>query len=124
MLNIYFTHYRDSVVERDPVSKVKLSRDGFIEIYDQQNISPEFASFFGRLFEPFKRDFLDGKIKAAWKKAFIGKRFDPNLKNDKYNLSYWRDFNSFWVDFMGKKMDGMMKSWWKNFKDYTKARKF
>jgi hypothetical protein len=124
MLNIYFTHYRDSVVERDPISKVKISRDGFIEIYDQQNISPEFASFFERLFEPFKRDFLDGKIKAAWRKAFISKRFNPNLKNDKYNLSYWRDFNSFWVDFMGKKMDGMMKSWWKNFKDYTKPRKF
>jgi len=124
MLNIYFTHYRDSVVERDPVSKVKISRDGFVEIYDQQNISPEFSSFFGRLFEPFKRDFLDGKIKAAWRKAFIGKRFNPNLKNDKYNLSYWRDFNSFWVDFVGKKMDGMMKLWWKNFKNYTKERRF
>ena len=124
MLNIYFTHYRDSVVERDPLTKVKISRDGFVEIYDQQNISPAFASFFGRLFEPFKREFLDGKIKASWRKAFIGKRFDPNLKNDKYNLSYWRDFNSFWVDFMGKKMDGMMKSWWKNFKNYTKPRKF
>lgn len=124
MLNIYFTHYRDSVMERDSVSKVKISRDGFVEIYDQQNISSEFASFFGRLFEPFKRDFLDGKIKAAWRKAFIAKRFDPNLKNDRYNLSYWRDFNSFWVDFMGKKMNGMMKSWWKNFKNYTKPRKF
>lgn len=124
MINIYFTHYRDSVVERDPVSKVKISRDGLVEIYDQQNISPAFAAFFGRLFEPFKREFLDGKIKASWKKAFIAKRFNPNLKEDKWNLSYWRDFNSFWVDFMGKKMDGMMKQWWKNFKNYTKPRKF
>lgn len=122
MINIYFTHYRDSVVERDPVSKVKISRDGFVEIYDQQNINPAFSAFFGRLFEPFKREFLDGKIKAAWKKVFIAKRFNPNLKDDKYNLSYWRDFNSFWVDFMGKKMDGMMKQWWKNFKNYTKPR--
>ena len=124
MINIYFTHYRDSVIERDPVSKVKISRDGLVEIYDQQNISPAFAAFFGRLFEPFKREFLDGKIKAAWKKAFIAKRFNPNLKEDKWNLSYWRDFNSFWVDFMGKKMDGMMKQWWKNFKNYSKPRKF
>jgi hypothetical protein len=124
MINIYFTHYRDSVVERDPVSKVKISRDGLVEIYDQQNISPAFASFFGRLFEPFKREFLDGKIKASWKKAFIAKRFNPNLKEDKWNLSYWRDFNSFWIDFMGKKMDGMMKQWWKNFKNYTKPREF
>lgn len=120
MLNLYFTRYRDSVVERDPETKVKISRDGFVEIYDQQNISPAFASFFGRLFEPFKREFLDGKIKASWKKAFISQRFNPDLKKDKYNLSYWRDFNSFWVDFMGKKMDGMMKAWWKNFKTYTK----
>jgi hypothetical protein len=124
MINIYFTHYRDSVAERDPVSKVKISRDGLVEIYDQQNISPAFAAFFGRLFEPFKREFLDGKIKASWKKAFIARRFNPNLKEDKWNLSYWRDFNSFWVDFMGKKMDGMMKQWWKNFKNYTKPRKF
>jgi hypothetical protein len=133
LLNIYFTHYRDSVVEKDPISKVKISRDGFVEIYDQQNISHEFSSFFGRLFEPFKRDFLDGKIKAAWIKAFVGKgakankkfnRLNPNLKEDKYNLSYWREFNSFWVDFMGKKMDGMMKLWWKNFKNYTKERRF
>jgi hypothetical protein len=74
------------------------------------------------LFEPFKYEFIDGRIKASWKKAFYGPRFNPDLKRDKRNISYWRDFNAFWVDYMGKKMDGMMKSWWNNFKNYTKPK--
>lgn len=122
MMNLYFTFYRDSVSERDPVTKVKISRDGLVDIYEQQNISSEFASFFGRLFEPFKREFLDGRIKTSWRKAFLAKRFESDLKKDKLNISYWRDFNSFWVDYMGKKMDGMIKGWWRNFSNYSRSR--
>lgn len=122
MIHLYFSRYRDSFHERDSISKGKISRDGFVDIYEQHNISYEFGSFFARLFEPFKQEFLDGRIKASWTKAFYGPRFNPDLKQDKRNISYWRDFNSFWVDYMGKKMDGMMKGWWKNFKNYTKPR--
>jgi hypothetical protein len=124
MINLYFSYYRDTVSERDPISRIKISRDGLVDIYNQQNISPEFGSFFARLFEPFKKDFVDGRIKASWRKAFYGPRFNPDLKKDKRNISYWRDFNVFWVDYMGKKMNGMMKSWWNNFKNFTKPRKF
>lgn len=122
MIHLYFARYRDSFHERDAVTKSKISRDGFVEIYDQHNISYEFGSFFARLFEPFKQEFVDGRIKASWNKAFYAPRFNPNLKQDKRNISYWRDFNAFWVDYMGKKMDDMMKSWWKNFKNYTKPK--
>jgi hypothetical protein len=123
MINLYFSHYRDSVDEVDPMTKVKMSKDGIVDLFQQQNISYEFGSFFVRLFEPFKKEFLDGRIKASWRKAFYGPRFNPDLKKDKRNISYWRDFNLFWIDYMGKKMDEMMKSWWKNFKNYTKPRK-
>lgn len=122
MIYLYFSRYRDSFHERDSVTKSKISRDGFVDIYNQHNISYEFGSFFQRLFEPFKYEFIDGRIKASWKKAFYGPRFNPDLKKDKRNISYWRDFNAFWVDYMGKKMDEMMKGWWKNFKNYTKTK--
>jgi hypothetical protein len=122
MIHLYFSKYRDSFHERDSITKSKISRDGFVDIYNQHNISYEFGSFFQRLFEPFKYEFIDGRIKASWKKAFYGPRFNPDLKKDKRNISYWRDFNAFWVDYMGKKMDGMIKGWWKNFKNFTKPR--
>lgn len=122
MIHLYFSRYRDSLHERDSITKNKISRDGFVDIYNQHNISYEFGSFFKRLFEPFKYEFIDGRIKASWKKAFYGPRFNPDLKRDKRNISYWRDFNAFWIDYMGKKMDEMMKGWWKNFKNYTKAK--
>lgn len=122
IIHLYFSRYRDSFHERDAITKNKISRDGFVDIYNEHNISYEFGSFFLRLFEPFKYEFIDGRIKASWKKAFYGPRFNPDLKRDKRNISYWRDFNAFWVDYMGKKMDGMMKSWWNNFKNYTKPK--
>lgn len=122
VVNLYLSHYRDSVQQRDPITKVKISKDGLIDISSQQNISYEFDSFFKRLFQPFKMEFIDGRIVAAWRSAFYGPKFNPNLKKDKMNISYWREFNSFWIDYMGRKMDGMMKSWWQQFKNFTKPR--
>lgn len=122
MIHLYFSRYRDSLHERDSITKNKISRDGFVDIYNEHNISYEFGSFFLRLFQPFKYEFIDGRIVASWKKAFYGPRFNPNLSQDKRNISYWRDFNAFWIDYMGKKMDGMMKGWWKNFKNFTKPK--
>lgn len=122
MINLYLSHYRDSLVVIDPITKLKSARDGLVKIYEDQNISYNFEDFFKRLFKPFKAEFIDGRIVATWKKAFYPPRFNPNLKSDTKGISYWREFNAFWIDYMGPKMDGMIKGWWKNFKNFTKPR--
>lgn len=114
IVNLYLNGYRDSVQERDPVTKIKLTKDGFVDIIQQQNISYNIPDFFGRLFRPFKLEFVDGRIAASWRRTFYGPRFNPSS-----SVSYWREFRVFWIDYMGKKMDGMMKNWWKSFKNVS-----
>lgn len=113
IVNLYLNGYRDSVEERDPMTKIKLTKDGFVDIIQQQNISYNVPDFFGRLFRPFKLEFIDGRIKASWRRTFYGPKFNPSSA-----VSYWREFRTFWVDYMGKKMDVMMKNWWKNFSKF------
>lgn len=122
LINLYLSHYRDSIVVTDPVTQLQFSRQGLVDIYEDQNISYKFEDFFKRLFKPFKNEFIDGRIVAAWRKTFLKARFNPNFKDDIKGVSYWREFNAFWIDYMGPKMDGMIKSWWKNFKNFTKPR--
>jgi hypothetical protein len=114
IVNLYLNGYRDSVEERDPMTKIKLTKDGFVDIIQQQNISYNVPDFFGRLFRPFKLEFIDGRIKASWRRTFYGPRFNPSSA-----VSYWREFRAFWIDYMGTKMDGMMKGWWKSFKNVS-----
>lgn len=114
IVNLYLNGYRDSVQERDPVTKIKLTKDGLVDIIQQQNISYNVPDFFGRLFTPFKLEFIDGRIKAAWRRTFYGPKFNPSS-----SVSYWREFRAFWIDYTGRKMDGMMKGWWKNFKNLS-----
>jgi hypothetical protein len=120
VLNLYLIHYRGHTL--DSGKQRKIIQYGLTDIYDEQHISHEFGPFFLRLFKPFQVEFVEARITRAWKEITKKKRFEQNLKKDKNNESYWRDFNSFWVDYMGKKMDQMMKAWWKNFKNYTKPR--
>lgn len=114
IVNLYLNGYRDSVQERDPITKIKLTKDGLVDIIQQQNISYNVPDFFGRLFTPFKLEFIDGRIKASWRRTFYGPRFNPSSA-----VSYWREFRAFWIDYMGPKMDGMMKGWWKSFKNLS-----
>jgi hypothetical protein len=114
IVNLYLNGYRDSVQERDPITKIKLTKDGLVDIIQQQNISYNVPDFFGRLFTPFKLEFIDGRIKASWRRTFYGPKFNPSSA-----VSYWREFRAFWIDYMGKKMDGMMKRWWKSFKNVS-----
>lgn len=122
LINLYLSHYRDSLVVTDPVTQFQVSRQGLVDIYEDQHISYQFGDFFQRLFKPFKAEFIDGRIKTTWRKAFLPARFNSNLKEDIKGISYWREFNAFWIDYMGPKMDGMVKSWWNNFKNFTKPK--
>ena len=46
VVNLYLNGYRDSVQERDPITKIKLTKDGFVDIIQQQNISYNVPDFF------------------------------------------------------------------------------
>jgi hypothetical protein len=118
IVNMYLNNYRDSVKSKDPITKVQMTKDGLVDIILQQNVSYNISSFFSRLFNPFKIEFIDGRIKSAWRRTFYGPKFKVQS-----NVSYWREFNALWVDYLGKLMNQMIKGYWKNFKDFSKPRK-
>jgi hypothetical protein len=113
--HIYFTQYRHVIVERDKTSKTKYEREGFVELYNEQNMTSE--EFFSRLITPFKKDFIDNRVFSAWKKAFYGPRFSRTSK-----LSYWIEFEAFWIGTLRPKADKMIKDVWGNVGKSAKLR--
>jgi hypothetical protein len=113
--HIYFTQYRHIIIEKDKTSKTRYEREGFVELYNEQNMSSE--EFFYRLITPFKKDFIDNRVFSAWKKTFYGPRFSRTSK-----LSYWVEFEAFWIGTLRPKADKMIKDVWGNVGKSAKLR--
>lgn len=113
--HLYFTQYRHVIVERDKTAKTRYEREGFVELYNEQNMSSE--QFFQKLITPFKKDFIDNRVFSAWKKAFYGPRFSRTSK-----LSYWIEFEAFWIGTLRPKADKMIKDVWNDVGKSAKLR--
>lgn len=130
IIDLYLNDYKDSVVTKDKKSKIQVSKEGLIDIIAAQNIPYGIPDFFSRLFRPFKVEFIDGKLKSAWVKTFYKPRFKfikagkkPDVlmgSTSSNSVSYWREFNAFWIDYLGKLLNKMMKDWKKSFANIGK----
>jgi hypothetical protein len=107
-----------SLKEMNQQTKSTIKLDGYIDIMDEQIIPTNVTDFFKRLFKPFYLEFIEGRILGAWRRAFDKERF--KLKS---RISYWNEFLPFWQGYIGRIMDSMIKSYWKNVRNYTRPRK-
>lgn len=105
MVHLHFTQYKQMIVENDSLSKTGNNREGFVELYNEQYMDSK--EFFTRLITPFKRDFLENRVFNQWKRLFYGPRFSKTSK-----ISYWIEFDAFWIGTLRPKADQMIKSVW------------
>lgn len=105
MVHLYFTQYRHVIVEKDKVSKTRYEREGFVELYNEQFMDS--SEFFNKLITPFKKNLIDNRVASEWKKTFYGERFKKNSK-----ISYWIEFEAFWIGTLRPKADKMIKTVW------------
>lgn len=108
MMYMFFVVYRDDVLEKDKQTKMKVVQNGYVSLYNEQNVSYYVEPFFKRLFKPFKLDFIDGRIYGTWRRTLTGFFRSRNHPN-----SFWREFKALYIDRLGKIMDQMLKSFWK-----------
>lgn len=109
MIELFFVAYRDDVLENNRnLKKTKVAQSGLVSLYNEQNISYNVEPFFKRLFKPFRLDFIEGRIFGTWKRTFNGFFRSRNHPN-----SFWREFKALYIDWLGKIMDQMLKSFWK-----------
>lgn len=131
IINLYLNDYRDSVVTKDKKNKIQVTKEGLIDIIADHYIPYGIPDFFNRLFRPFKVEFIDGRLKSSWTQTFYRPRFKfikPGKKDKEAvmgtsgtnSISYWREFNAFWIDYVGKMMKKMMKDWKKSFENIGK----
>ena len=112
MMYMFFVVYRDDVMEKgDKQAKMKVVQNGYVSLYNEQNVSYYVEPFFKRLFKPFKLDFIDGRIYGTWRRTITGFFRSRNHPN-----SFWREFKALYIDRLGKIMDQMLKSFWKKLK--------
>lgn len=116
MIYLYLETYNKNVMEKDSKMRTKTSRPGFSSLYADQHISHEVTSYFKRLFEPFKREFIVNRLGSAWKREW------NKLKHINDSQGYFAEFEAFWILYLGSIFDRMIKNYWKQFKNYTKPR--
>jgi hypothetical protein len=115
ILHLHFTQYRHIIIERDSMSKTSYEREGFVELYNEQYMDSK--EFFNRLITPFKRDFLENRVFNEWKRLFYGPRFSKTSK-----ISYWIEFDAFWIGMLRPKADKMIKNVWNDIAKSAKLR--
>ncbi len=115
LTHVYFSQYKQIVVEKNKILQTREEREGYIELYNEQTTDER--EFFIKLITPFKKDLLDNRVASAWKKAFYGPRFDKTSK-----ISYWIEFNALWIDTLRPKADKMIKNVWSDVGKSAKLR--
>lgn len=103
--HLHFTQYKHVIVEKDKIAKTRYDREGFVELYNEQNMSSK--EFYGKLITPFKKDLIDNRVINEWKRVF-----HADLFNKKSKVSYWIEFEAFWIGTLRPKADQMIKSVW------------
>jgi hypothetical protein len=123
--NIYMTQYKNelTIKPRDNTKNNKtpsysqfVSKVGYKSLTNDQIIL-DFEMFFKKLFKPFYVDLVEGRVLAAWRRAFDGKKFDP-----KNNIGYWREFKSLYVDYYGTLVSRMKNDIWRELSKFAKPR--
>jgi hypothetical protein len=69
------------------------------------------------LFRPFYIDFVEGRVFAAWRRAFDSKKFQA--KNE---TGYWKEFRSLYVDFIGRHITRIKNDAWRQMGKFTTPR--
>jgi hypothetical protein len=116
MIYLYLETYNKNVMKKDSTMRTRTSRPGFSSLYAEQHISSEVTSYFKRLFEPFKREFIVNRLGSAWKREW------KKVKSINDSQGYFAEFEAFWILYLGSIFDRMIKNYWKQFKNYTKPR--
>ena len=105
IVHMYFMQYKNIIFEKDKQSQTRYENEGYIELYNEQSLGDK--DFYKRLITPFKKDLLDNRVASAWKRTFYGPRFDKST-----NISYWREFDGFWIRTIRPKAEKMMQKVW------------
>lgn len=105
ILHLYLSTYKTNSGLKQKEKDARLVRDGFSEIINDQQITEE--EFFMRLIGPFKNDLIDTRVVGAWRDLLYKDKFKQNSE-----ISYWRDFKTYWIDYMRPKMEKSVKSVW------------
>lgn len=122
MCDMYINQYKTELTlkprgnSKEPSYSQFISKVGYKTLTNDQ-IIVDYETFFKRLFQPFYIDFIEGRVFAAWRRAFEGKKFDPNN-----NTGYWREFRSLYVDYFGRKVTAMKDGAWRELSRYAKPR--
>jgi hypothetical protein len=125
LCNMYINQYKTELTlkprgndknNKEPSYSQFISKVGYKTLTNDQ-IIVDYETFFKRLFKPFYIDFIEGRMIAAWRRAFDGKKFDPNN-----NTGYWREFRSLYVDYYGRNVSAMKDGAWRQLSKYAKPR--
>lgn len=123
--NIYINQYKTELSlkprgneknNKEPSYSQFISKIGYKTLTNDQ-IIVDYETFFKRLFKPFYIDFIEGRVLAAWQRAFEGRKFDPNN-----NTGYWREFRSLYVDYYGRNVNALKDSAWRELSKFAKPR--
>jgi predicted secreted protein len=115
IVHLYLTEYKTTSGLKERVREDRLVREGFVELIGDQLITEK--EFFMKLITPFKNDLIDMRVVGAWKDVFYSDRF----KHDN-NISYWRDFKAYWVDYLRPKAEKAVVNLWKDVGKTAKSR--
>lgn len=115
IVHLYLTEYKTTSGLKERVREDRLVREGFVELIGDQLITEK--EFFLKLITPFKNDLIDMRVVGAWKDVFYSDRF----KHDN-NISYWRDFKAYWVDYLRPKAEKTVVNLWKDVGKTAKSR--
>jgi hypothetical protein len=122
---MYMTQYKNELSikprgndknNKNPSYSQFVSKVGYKTLTNDQIIL-DYETFFKKMFKPFYVDFVEGRVFSAWRRAFDGKKFDPNNKT-----GYWREFKALYVDYVGTKVGVMKDDIWRELSRFAKPR--
>lgn len=105
IVHLYVSEYKTTTGLKEREKEDRLVKEGFVELISDQLITEN--EFFMKLITPFKNDLIDTRVVGAWKDLFYGDRF----KQDS-NISYWRDFKAYWIDYLRPQAERTVKNVW------------
>ena len=123
--NMYMSQYKNELTieprgndknSKNPSYSQFVSKVGYKTLTNDQIIL-DYETFFKKMFKPFYVDFVEGRVLAAWRRAFDGKKFDP-----KNNTGYWREFRALYVDYVGSKVSAMKDDMWRELSKFAKPK--
>jgi hypothetical protein len=92
-------------------------KEGYMSLLNEQNIPSDFEGFFRRLAKPFFEDFIKNRVVGTWKRTFHRSKFDVRNQG-----GYWREFNSLYIDYLGRQMKSLRDSTWRKMSEFAKPR--